>query len=68
MFHQELLKKEGVIASVKTKAKDLIRHRDHVPGLKEVKRQHRELGQYQQNSQILFDSDIFYGIPNVAYS
>ena len=44
-FHQELLDKEAIVGALKEKAVELMRDREHVPGLKDVKKQLRKLGQ-----------------------
>lgn len=43
VFHEELLGKEPIVASLRTKAHELLEHKEQVPGLKDVKRQLRQL-------------------------
>ena len=43
VFHEELLSKEPVVGNLKGKAQDLLEHKEHVPGLKDVKKQLRQL-------------------------
>ena len=43
VFHEELVGKEPVVGNLKGKAQDLLEHKEHVPGLKDVKKQLRQL-------------------------
>lgn len=43
-FQRELEKKEGLMDSVRNCAQDLIGNRDRVPGLRDVKKQWKDLG------------------------
>ena len=43
-FHEELVSKEGKVATLKSKAHQLVHNREHVPGMKDVKKQLRKLG------------------------
>lgn len=42
-FHEELLSKDPAVADLKKTAQQLIQDRDHVPGLKDIKKQVRQL-------------------------
>ena len=43
-FHEELLSKEGRVATLKAKAQQLIHNKEHVPGMRDVKKSLRKLG------------------------
>ena len=43
-FHDELVSKEPVVATLRTKAHQLIQNKEHVPGMKDVKKQLKQLG------------------------
>ena len=44
-FHDELLSKESRVATLKAKAHQLTQNKEHVPGMRDVKKQLRKLGQ-----------------------
>ena len=45
-FHDELMSKEPVMTALRTKAHELMKNREHVPGMKDVKKQLKQLGKH----------------------
>ena len=48
-FHEQLVAKGDTMSQLKKKAHALMKDREHVPGLKDTKKQLKKLGEWERN-------------------